>query len=532
MQTHSNASRRAWQNLRRERTGAGRAALMFSARGALLAHQWVHAAKQSIAEDSGNDEQLVCVLLWRDAESQAREMALRNHDPLLDPLFWRWMWVAQSVTSLDACAGHLTLRVRHDQLRDDAAAVSARIAHQLHVWGVPDATIVRDFDPVPLQRSPASRTADDRPPPAALRDAERAVLAHLRGEADSNDAHERERLRTVLRRAVLEQRLLVRARSDSAHDGAPVDLSRFYSAHVSDDNVVYALYTNRAFSVMAMNALCSADRVPALRQRFVLLALDEEVCYTMRRYDTPCVFKPFAGVVTRPRQLSKEQLWTKRQNSAYQVLLVLKLAYVRDVLAAGHDVLLADADLVFLRDIARRLPAEARERNVDILVQSDARSRHPETDTWICAGFIFARAHARTVALFDEAIRLMQHTGAPDQDVLQVLLTGHSQWFVFNETAGSGLPPHYATAESLGVSFGTLDLAHYPNGKELDRVPFWRREKHNKMPYVVHANMRVKHKKIPDLQRHRLWFVDNESEGCNYTDWMRLPQRYLEQQQQ
>jgi hypothetical protein len=29
--------------------------------------------------------------------------------------------------------------------------------------------------------------------------------------------------------------------------------------------------------------------------------------------------------------------------------------------------------------------------------------------------------------------------------------------------------------------------------------------------------MRVKAKKIPALQRHHLWFVDDEREGCNFS---------------
>lgn len=118
------------------------------------------------------------------------------------------------------------------------------------------------------------------------------------------------------------------------------------------------------------------------------------------------------------------------QHSTYFVLLQLKMAYLSDVLSAGHDVLLVDADVVFLADVQRLLSDMMREHDLDVVVQSDARSGHNETADWLCAGFIAARARAATVALFAEAERVMAATGAPDQDVLQLLFTGHAQWYL------------------------------------------------------------------------------------------------------
>jgi hypothetical protein len=70
-----------------------------------------------------------------------------------------------------------------------------------------------------------------------------------------------------------------------------------------------------------------------------------------------------------------------------------------------------------------------RDWDVDIVVQSDSRgSAHNETRDWICAGFLAVRSRAATIAFLAEVERVMAITGAPDQDVLQLLLTGSPQW--------------------------------------------------------------------------------------------------------
>jgi hypothetical protein len=355
-------------------------------------------------------------------------------------------------------------------------------------------------------------------PEQALLAAEMTVLNLIRGDDDAAHTAQVARVRAALEKA--QQQVRVRLEL-ATRNTSEVDARAFYGAHrIASNNAVVALYTNDAFADMAMNALCSIDLVPGMRERVVVLALDPAVCYALRRYGVPCVFKEFRDI-ERPRQLAREQLWTKKKHSAYWVLLALKMAYLRDVLAAGHDVLLADADVVFFGDAQRRLAAEAHRRNVDLLIQSDARSHHNETLDWVCAGFLYARASARMVAFVDEALRLMSITGGPDQDILQLMLTGHSQWYAFNESEGSALPSDWRSAASLGVTYAVLDLRDWPNGKDLDRVPFWQRTKRVQRvaPMILHANMRVKEKKIPDLRRHGMWFVDRHTEGCNYTEW-------------
>jgi hypothetical protein len=144
-----------------------------------------------------------------------------------------------------------------------------------------------------------------------------------------------------------------RALSDRAHRNAGSnDLANFYDnyALVNPDRAaskdVFALYTNKAFSDMAMvrcmldycrfnsthrsffalplalslslslshqNAICSLDLITTLNNdRYVLLALDPQVCYALRRYDVPCTFKAFEHIV-RPARIANEQLWTKKK---------------------------------------------------------------------------------------------------------------------------------------------------------------------------------------------------------------------------
>jgi hypothetical protein len=488
--------------------------LLHSAHGATLAPLW----RESL-ESLDLAKAAVCVFAYRDPLAHARDIHFRFFDNRLDGAFWRWVWVAQELSALSVCnRTQRFVAVDVDELRRDPRATARSIVEQLRALGVgglrADRAKLEPAEASARRTLPAAQTAEH-----ALPDAEETVLSMIRGEG-AIAAHALRNRVAAARSMALEQ---VRLRLARAHKNrTESDLRPFYAARAAPDNTVVALYTNDAFVGMAMNALCSMDLVSGLRERVVVLALDPAVCYSLRRFAVPCVYKEFREIA-RPKALSREQLWTKKKHSAYWVLLALKMAYLRDVLAAGHDVLLADADVVFFADVRQRLADEAAQRGVDLLIQSDARSKHNETLDWVCAGFLYARASPRMVAFVDEALRLMTITGAPDQDVLQLMLTGHAQWYDFDNAsdAGSALPPRFETAESLGVSFRVLDLKQWPNGKDLDRVPFWARPKarDRQTPLILHANMRVKDKKIPALQQHKMWFVDRQTEGCNFTDW-------------
>jgi hypothetical protein len=495
--------------------------LLYSANGATMAPLWYTALSEA-----GHAAHAVCVFAYRAPAAHTRDAYYRFHDTRLDAHFWRWSWVAQELSALAVCnRTQRFIAVDADDLRRDPRAVAIEIERQLRQFGIggmhADRVRVRRVSDT-LLRELAEQRAEPPvlqvAPEQALQAAELTVMNLILGHDDA--AHQGQVARVTAARAkAVEQ---VRTRLDLAmhNDTNELDAHSFYHAHrAAANNVVVALYTNDAFADMAMNALCSIDLVPRLREHVVVLALDPAVCYALRRYGVPCVFKEFREIA-RPRQLAREQLWTKKKHSSYWVLLALKMAYLRDVLASGHDVLLADADVVFFADAERLLASEARRRNVDLLIQSDARSHHNDTLDWVCAGFLFARSSPRMVAFVDEALRLMTVTGAPDQDILQLMLTGHSQWYAFNESDGSALPPTWQSAASLGVTYGVLSLRDWPNGKDLDRIPFWARAKHSRFaPQILHANMRVKDKKIPDLRRHKMWFVDEHVEGCNYTDW-------------
>jgi hypothetical protein len=494
--------------------------LLYSAAGATLAPLW-----RAVLANAGYAERAVCVFAYRDPMAHARDAYYRFFDSRLDAHFWRWSWLAQELSALAHCnRTQRFVALDVDELRRDPRAAALALERQLRELGVGGLSAAR-VRLAPVSAALLDEISRRAPPPVlqvapeqALLAAELTVLNLIRGDDDPAHPAQVARVRAALAKA--QQQVRVRLEL-AARNASEIDASAFYAAHrIAADNAVVALYTNDAFADMAMNALCSIDLVPGLRERVVVLALDPAVCYALRRYGVPCVFKAF-GEIERPRQLAREQLWTKKKHSAYWVLLALKMAYLRDVLAAGRDVLLADADVVFFGDAQRRLAAEAHRRNVDLLIQSDARSHHNETLDWVCAGFLYARASPRMVAFVDEALRLMSVTGGPDQDILQLMLTGHSQWYTFNASEGSALPPDWRSAAALGVTYAVLDLRDWPNGKDLDRVPFWQRAKRHQRvaPMILHANMRVKDKKVPDLRRHGMWFVDRHVEGCNYTDW-------------
>ena len=174
--------------------------------------------------------------------------------------------------------------------------------------------------------------------------------------------------------------------------------------------------------------------------------------HTQRVIDAPCYFDTRwqAGV-------SDIQFWSLSSESDYFKLLVMKVAYITVVLEQRFNILMIDADIAFYGDPHKFVPDSfphftstyaltltssivrmmtvhryitSRYQNYDLVLQSDARPTNPNTTDWICAGFLYMRHTPATLQLSREWERLMVSEGAPDQDVLQLLLTGHGQKWV------------------------------------------------------------------------------------------------------
>jgi hypothetical protein len=177
-------------------------------------------------------------------------------------------------------------------------------------------------------------------------------------------------------------------------------------------------------------------------------------------------------------------------------MLQLKLGYTAQVLALGYNLLLCDADTAFVSDPLAYVRGALRDApDVDLLIQSDARPQVADSVDWVCAGNFFVRATPAAQAFVREAALLMHTTGYPDQDCMQLILTGREQELHFPRDV------RYRTAHELGLRFALLDPLRVANGG----VYFASRlnEKFNVTPVLVHANQNWD--KVTRLKQGGLW---------------------------
>jgi len=256
------------------------------------------------------------------------------------------------------------------------------------------------------------------------------------------------------------------------------------------DRDVVAVYANLAFADLTRNLICHMRRLGM--RNFVVLALDGDLCAAIADERVPCHFDARFGA-----GFSEHQRWTNAlDKSHYFRMLQLKLGYAAQVLALGYNLLLCDADTAFVSDPLAYVRGALRDApDVDLLIQSDARPQVADSVDWVCAGNFFVRATPAAQAFVREAALLMHTTGYPDQDCMQLILTGREQELRFPRDV------RYRTAHELGLRFALLDPLRVANGG----VYFASRlnEKFNVTPVLVHANQNWD--KVTRLKQAGLW---------------------------
>jgi hypothetical protein len=128
---------------------------------------------------------------------------------------------------------------------------------------------------------------------------------------------------------------------------------------------VVAVYANLAFADLTRNLVCHLRRLNM--SNFFVLALDGQLCEAIGDLRVPCFFDARFGA-----GFQQHERWTNALKSHYFRMLQLKLSYVSQVLALGYNLLLSDADTVYVSDRsctceraargARRRPADSERR--------------------------------------------------------------------------------------------------------------------------------------------------------------------------
>ena len=235
-----------------------------------------------------------------------------------------------------------------------------------------------------------------------------------------------------------------------------------------DTDVIIVTFVNLAWVALARNWVCSAKKV-GLGDKLYLVAFQKKVCDYFP--DTPCYEHPSLDIEG-----------TEFGEEAYQKLVIERTRVVLQFLSCGRTVLLADADITFLKNPLEYLYSVTENR--DIVFQSDSSgvgfldSVLKYVFHYICGGFIFIKQNDATKLLWLSVLHYQENFKWNDQAGLNICIRHHTQ----------------------KVRWDTLDSAYFPNGRQ-----FFMYKERSDSNMIVHANHLVDMMKISRQIASNVW---------------------------
>ena len=239
---------------------------------------------------------------------------------------------------------------------------------------------------------------------------------------------------------------------------------------ISND-VVIVTFVNAAWIDLARNWICSAKKV-GLEKNIFLIAFEPNVCAQFQ--GTPCY---------EHRNLNIQR--TEFGEPGYQKLVIERTRLILNLLSCGQRILLADADITFLRNPLEYLASKSKSN--DILFQADSSgvslidSFLHNVFRYICGGFIYMKSNYATRHLWLSVLNYQTKYKWNDQAGLNICIRHHSQ----------------------NISWSTLDAEYFPNGRQY----FFYNERSNQN-MIVHANHLKGTMKMLRLIASELWCYD------------------------
>lgn len=209
-----------------------------------------------------------------------------------------------------------------------------------------------------------------------------------------------------------------------------------FTIHVPSENgVTVVTFVNSGFINMTLNWVCSAKKV-GLGNSLLLITLESGVCSHFP--DVSCYHAKIGSVEA-----------ANFGEPSYQKFMIERTKLILRLLSCSTKrLLLADADVVFLKNPLYQLEKELGER--DIVLQRDS-TGVKMIDTiaynlfnYICGGFIYMKINNSTKLLYQSVLQFQKYQTWNDQAGLNVCIRHHS----------------------LGMNWGLLSVSMFPNGKE------------------------------------------------------------------
>ena len=234
------------------------------------------------------------------------------------------------------------------------------------------------------------------------------------------------------------------------------------------EDVMVVTFVNKAWVSLAKNWVCSAKKV-GLGDKLFLVAFQAGVCDYFP--DIRCYEHPTLNIDG-----------TAFGEVAYQQLVIERTKVVLRLLSCGQTVLLADADITFLKNPLEYLRSVTESK--DIVFQADS-SGVGFVDTllsylfhYICGGFIYMKQNNATKLLWHSVLHYQTNYKWNDQAGLNICIRHHTQ----------------------SVRWNTLDAAYFPNGHQ-----FFMYNERSEKNMIVHANHLVDMMKLSRQIASNVW---------------------------
>ena len=218
-----------------------------------------------------------------------------------------------------------------------------------------------------------------------------------------------------------------------------------------DEDVIILTFINSAWINLAKNWMCSAERV-GIKDRLFLVAFEPNVCSHFK--DIPCYEHPNSHIQS-----------TVFGEPEYQKLVIERTRVLLKLLTCKKRILLADADIVFLKNPLVYLNKVTLDK--DVVFQADSSGVGfidaflPYFFRYICGGFIYMKPNNATKLLWLSVLHYQTNFKWNDQAGLNICIRHHTQV----------------------VEWDTLKGDYFPNGMQF--FDYEQRSEHN---MIVHAN--------------------------------------------
>ena len=294
--------------------------------------------------------------------------------------------------------------------------------------------------------------------------------------------------------------------------------------------VVYVTYVSDGFHQFARNWLRLLRRSRSKRMNdglnVVMLALDESTERYCEKYSMPCFgsaelrysggVMATAGTALHRESAQREASSVAEAAKALRDIKTLEVKLLVDILERGHDVLVSDADVAWLRDPEDWVRTAL--RDVDVAASTDCLdvSADDVGGCWGAAantGILYFRPTdaAKTflgnwIAAMDKATDDMTER---DQEIFNNLLVADASGDTKVTEGGSSVNVRVVKG---CVRLGSLPMRYFASGHTFFVEQLHKHEGESQQPFCVHATFQFSqvHGKRQRFREHGLWLIEND----------------------